>query len=527
MSMKKIYLKYRNVAVVLLGMGIVSACADYLDVPLTGKIAESEFYKTETDAALAATAAYDQLSNCYNNVWASMYLLREIRSDDVNAGGADDKDQQGHQLLDDFKIDSQNDQMLPAWRNLWQVVYRTNKLINKTIGDTPVKARLIAEGKFLRALCYHDLVTFWGDVPLVLTEIPVADFGNVPRVATNEVYDQIEKDLEEAIPDLPTRDVYGPGDRFRVSKGAAQALLGKVHLYQEEFDEAITALDAVINSGKYSLEAEAIWAFSVKGEFGKESVFEVNYVNTQQYDWSNYPWNDSKEDNIIVQLMGPRGIDGTEYKAPPDPDGLDGPIKGDSITLGWGFVTPTEELYDSYVAAGDVSRRRSFVMSVDEFEAIGGIWTPDDWDFEGMLRRKYGHFTTESGPPVTELNHTTNWKLIRYSDVLLMAAEAYARDITSPNEAQARIYLNMVRQRPGNNGELADVAASGAALMDAIVLERRLELAFEGHRFADLVRWGLADDELSDLGFVAGKHELLPIPTVDIIATGWDQNQNY
>jgi tetratricopeptide (TPR) repeat protein len=514
--MKNILNNVRNVALVLAGIGIASACADYLDVPVNGQVPDTEFYKTDSDAVIALSAVYDGLSNSYNHIWASMYLLREIPSDDTHAGGADGNDQAGHQQIDDFIHESTNDQILPAWRNQWATIYRANKVVDRTTGDSPLKKRVIAEAKFLRAFIYFDLVTFWGKVPLVLTEVLPADYATLKeREETSVIYAQIEKDLTEAIVDLPERNEYGGADRFRASKGAAQALLGKVHLYQEEYDEAADLFDAVIATGEYELERLAIFNFSKSTEFGKESLFEINYVSTQQYDWGNYPWGGPTEDNIIVQLMGPRNVDGTPFSAP----------AGDSITLGWGFCNPTGELYDAYVDAGDVNRRMTFVQSVAEFQGAGGIWTPDDWDFDGVLRRKYGHFTTDSGPPITELNHTTNWRLIRFADVLLMAAEAHALKDT-PDEAQALEYLNDVRQRPGTN--LPDVVgASGAALFDAIVLERRLELSFEGHRFADLVRWGLADDELSDLGFTSNKNELYPIPNQDVIAIGMEQNPNY
>jgi hypothetical protein len=134
--MKKLINKVKNVAVVLTGLSIASACADYLDVPVNGLLSESEFYQTDNDALVALSGVYDRLSNTYNHIWASMYLIREIRSDDTNAGGADDRDQAGHQLLDDFKHDASNDQVLACWKNLWTVVYRANKLINKTVADT-------------------------------------------------------------------------------------------------------------------------------------------------------------------------------------------------------------------------------------------------------------------------------------------------------------------------------------------------------------------------------------------------------
>lgn len=510
--MKRTISKIKNVTLVLLGLYTASACSDYLDVPVNGSLNEDVFYKTDDHALNGLTAAYDRLGNSYNHIWASMYLIREIPSDDSNAGGADDKDQAGHQQIDDFKHDSENDQVKAAWDNLWSTVYRTNKVINNTTPESDLRKRIIAEALVLRAYTYLDLVTFWGDVPLVTEDIPSTEFTNIARTPKAEVYAQLETDLLAAIPNLPKKSQYGAGDRFRVSKGTAQSLLGKIYLYQNKFTEAAQQFDEVINSNEYQLEANSAWVFAKENEFGKESIFELNYVNTENYDWGNYPWGNSSEDNIIVQLMGPRGVDGTQFVAP----------AGDSITTGWGFVNPTAELYNAY-PVGDEDRRDATALSEVDFKADGGIWTPDDWDYEGIMRRKYGHYPTESGGPITELNHTTNWRLIRYSDVLLMAAEAHNRK-PSADDVKALGYLNQIRTRPGTN--LAPVAVVGTALFDAIILERRLELAFEGHRFADLNRWGLAEEELGNLGFQA-KHALMPIPATDVRAAGMTQNTGY
>ena len=206
--------------------------------------------------------------------------------------------------------------------------------------------------------------------------------------------------------------------------------------------------------------------------------------------------------------MGPRGDYYT--KAP-----------ADSLIAGWGFNLPKQKMWDAFVAAGDVQRRKQIVMSQAELIAAGGNWTnPTAWDYEGFFQRKYGAFASQTGGPVSELNYGTNWRHIRYADVLLMAAEAYNK---SSNDVKARGYLNLVRQRSG----LADVSASGTALFDAIVKERQLELAFEGFRYTDLVRWNLAQQELGGLGYQANKHNVLPIPDFDVRVATLPQNPNY
>jgi hypothetical protein len=181
-------------------------------------------------------------------------------------------------------------------------------------------------------------------------------------------------------------------------------------------------------------------------------------------------------------------------------------------------------LYNAYVAAGDVKRRQNTVMSVAELVAKGGGWTaPTAWDYEGFFQRKYGSFegqTRSDGGAVPDLNYGNNVRLIRYADVLLMAAEAYYR---AGNEGRAREELKKVRVRAG----LGEITATGDALFNAIVNERFLELAFEGFRYMDLVRWGKAEAELGALGYKANKHELLPIPNEDVRIGNIEQNKGY
>jgi hypothetical protein len=159
-------------------------------------------------------------------------------------------------------------------------------------------------------------------------------------------------------------------------------------------------------------------------------------------------------------------------------------------------------------------------MSEAELKMKGGDWTTASYyDYEGFFSRKYGAFTSERNSADNQ-SYGTNWRLIRYADVLLMAAEAYYRNGDEPG---ARTELNKVRKRV----QLADITASGNALFDAIVGERQRELALEGFRYPDLIRWGLAARELGSLGFVQGKHELLPIPNAEVRSAGISQNPNY
>ena len=487
---------------------ITAGCKKFLTNEIPGAYPEDDFYKTDADVTQAVTGVYDMMQAHYNNNWASLYMVKSLLTDESNCGGSNAGDQPGYQTLDDYTFDATNDKVRDAWRMCYYSIYRANKVINKSDDLTPLRKRLIAEAKVLRAYNYFELVTMWGDIPLVLNDILPSQFTSTPRAPKADVYKQIEKDLSEAANILPLKNTYSTADRFRVSKGTAQALLGKTLLFEQKWVEAAAQFDLVINSNVYSVAPSIAAVFSQQGEFGQESIFEISYSNMRSYDWGNFPWGSAPESNIHIQLMGPRGDFYT--KAP-----------GDSLQAGWGFIRPKLKMWNAFIADGGVTRRNQSIMSQAELIAAGGNWTaPNDRDYEGFFQRKYGSFSNATGGPIGELNYGTNWRHIRYSDVLLMAAEAYYR---TADENKARGYMNQVRQKRG----VPDITATGAGLFDAIVRERQVELAFEGVRFQDLVRWGKATVELGPLGFVAGKHEVLPIPDYDVKTGHLTQNPGY
>lgn len=508
--MKKNNIKIWTLSMLSLLIIMASCSDDYLDKEIYGRKSTDEFYKTDQDAFRATIAVYDILQYHYNNGWSSNYLVKTLPSDEGTAGGGGSGDQPQYQNLDDFSYDSQNGGVLGAWRMAYFGIFRANKVVNLVEPANDYRQALIAEAKALRAYNYFELVSMFGDVPLILAEPEQSEYEQ-PRIASSVVYDQIEKDLREAIDVLPLKSEYSAADQFRVSKGTAQALLGKAYLYQQQWDSAAYFLDQVITSNEYDLHDNYADNWTLAGEFGQESVFEVQFVSTVGYDWGNFPWDNGRlqESNIHIQLMGPRG---DFYTAAP----------GDSLIAGWGFLYPSEEIYNAFVNAGDSARKVNTLMSEAELIAAGGNWTGENvWDYNGFIRRKYGTYINQTNTDaVAELNYATNWRLMRYADVLLMAAEAFYR---AGDEGRARTELNKVRDR----ADLDDVTASGNALFEAIVTERQLELAFEGFRFLDLVRWDRGSQELADLGFVEGKHNKFPIPFDDVIRGSLKQNDNW
>lgn len=483
-----------------------SCTKDFLDVKPVGKMAEEDFYKTDEDAMAAVISAYDILQWANARDWNSAYLAKTLPSDESFAGGGNAGDQVPYQELDVFTYGAGNSVITSVFESNYYGIYRANKVINNVEPETDARKNIIAEAKALRAYFYFELVSMFGDVPMMLEEPVPSEYGQ-PTVPAADIYALIEQDLTEAIAVLPLKSEYMAGDEFRCSKGMAQSLLGKAYLYQEKWADAATILDQVIESGEYDLEGDYSTLFLKETEFGVESIFEVSYSSDMGYDWGTFQWggNRAMENNIHWQLCGPRG------------DYLDPGTTG--LIGGWGFNNPTAECWDPFIEAGDTVRRKATLISVEELEAAGGSWSnPDAWGYDGYFRIKYSTIADETSVEngaVDALNYGTNLRLLRFGDVLLMAAEAHYNNGAS---GTAETYINRVRER-------ANLGPVSGDLFDAIVLERQCELAFEGVRFLDLVRWGMAKDVLAGNGFQQNKNELYPIP-LDELTNNPNATQN-
>lgn len=482
----------------LLLMGILAfqACSeDFLDVQPINQINSENFFNSENDYEEALIGAYDLLASTYLNV-----ILGEIASDNTLCGGENANDVPGWQEIDDMRHSSVNNQL----RNLWNWMYAGINRVNYIFEfqdklDFNGKEQILGQAAFLRAYYYFELVKWFGDVPLAVDErVNFNDIVSYPRVRTGEVYAQIEADLQFAANALPLRQ----NDVWRVSKGAAQSLLGKTLVYQGKYTEAATVLDEVIDSGVYDLYPDYSTLFLQQGENNVESVFEVQYSNIQG---AGFGCLQCSEGNVAVGFSGVRGYNGPTYQS------------------GFSFNVPVQDLVDQYTP-NDL-RFKPTILDIVAFQAeqaAAGVEVTFSEGFEhtGYYNHKYVPRTGESFQD-PNLTNATNYRAIRFSDVLLLAAEAHNE---LGNDDTAKTYLNRVRARAG----LGDITtATGTALADVIFQERRLELAGEGHRFFDLVRTGRAADAIP--GFTAGKHELFPIPLVEIELAGniWEQNPGY
>lgn len=504
--MKKLIYKLSVIAGLVLMLA--SCSGDFLDKPVYGVLAADDYFKTEAELQEGVFSCYDVLQWSVAADWNSMYVVKSFPSDETHAGGGSDADQPPYQQLDDYSYTAENKPIEHSFQAMYFGIMRANAIINTAVGDTKAKTQMIAEAKALRAYFYFELVSMWGGVPLRLTLPKPAEYA-IAKSTPEEIYIQIHKDLEEAIPNLPKKSEYSPEMRFRMSQGTAWAIEGKAYLYQKKYAESADAFENVIKSNEYSLAKDYSKLFLKESEYGTESLFEIGYVSTAGYDWGSFQWggNRAMENNINWQLMGPRG---DYFKS--GTSGLQG---------GWGFNYPTAKMAQAYDAEGDIVRKNASILSVADLRSkFGGDWTEDwtktnpVWGMEGYFRLKYGTLTAETSSEngaVPELNYGTNLRLIRYADVLLMAAEANLLALKPISVAQG--YFDLVRNRVNLPAKVVS--------MEAIKTERRLELAFEGFRFLDLIRWGDAATVLKNQGFAkngnfADKHKLYPIPASEV-----------
>ena len=478
--------------VIAVSIFLISGCTDdFVDVDSFNEDSES-FFNSEQDYQDALIGAYDLLHATYINV-----MLGEIASDNTLAGGGSAVDVPGIQQVDDMIHTPVNQQLRDMWGWMFAGVNRANFILefrDKT--DFPNRNQVLAEATFLRAYYYFELVKWFGDVPLAVDQrLLFGDQDVVERTPASEVYAQIEQDLIFASANLPLVQ----SDIGRVTKGAAQALLGKVYLYQDDFENAATVLEEVINSGTYDLLTDYSTMFENDNENNIESVFEVQYTDLEG---AGFNCLQCSEGNVAVGFNGIRNYSGPLFES------------------GFSFNVPTQEVVDAF-EPGDI-RLETAILDINAFAAANSdVSFVEGFEHTGYYNRKYISRQGDLNTGDANLTNPNNYRAIRFADVLLMAAEALNRGSISDSRAQT--YLNRVRTR----AELSDVTATGATLTNAIYQERRVELVGEGHHFFDLVRTQRAAAEID--GFQAGKNELFPIPSIEIELAGnrWEQNPGY
>jgi hypothetical protein len=518
--------KYLFLLVIL----IASGCSkEWLDLKQPGNN-DSVYFIDASTAFEAVVAAYD-VQAWRDNVVA-LWAVGSVMSDDAIKGGESDGDQQGIFDCMNFSATPNTDVPYWIWRDLYKMVANSSFAIDIMVEkdqndnyvltmDESVRNRYIAECKFLRAYSYFRLVRNFGDVMLYTSrEDDGTSHGedtksSQPRANILDVYAQMEIDLLFASTNLPP--TVQSSELGRATKGAANGLLAKVYLYQENWVEARAQCEIVMDSELYGLEANYGDIFKSNNQWGKEVVWALHMIEDLDGGWWDH------EGSWQSIFFGDR-----------------------DMGWGYGFNNPTQDFVDAF-ENGDERMEASIVFDGEvipnTFSEVphdfsGGSWNPQT----GYMCQKY--LIPDNERPVTvDCNSNLDYIFMRYSDIILMHAESC---MEMGDNSNAILSLNLVRQRAGLNNYDENSAVISTykeatllghePLRASIYHERRVEFGLEHDRFHDLVRWGDAstvfqnfNDNGNDYGknnFSVGKSELLPIPADDVNNSGGLITQN-
>ena len=464
----------------------------FLDVNPAGNVAATQFWKTPADATSAVSAMYANLHEWSNIAFASI-AVESMGSDDVNKGSTA-ADAAFMNDFHNFTANSGEGQIADFWSGEYKTINFANQVLDNVPGitmDAPLKARYLAEAKFVRAWAYFRLVRAFGDVPLRLHVPKAASEYNIPRTPKAQVWAAIETDLTDAAAVLPQS--YGAADVGRVTKGAALALHAKAAMYQKKWNDVLTYTTTVMGLG-YTLFPNYEQMFRTTNKNNSESIFEIQCALI--------PNNPDASNSQYSQVQG-----------------VDGSTGG-----GWGFNVPSASLVASY-EAGD-PRKDATIIFRGETTPEGDV-IPGSGNSTMYNQKSYVPFSLY----VSGFNEGAqqNKIALRYADVLLMNAEA---NNELGNSAAALVPLEAVRARAraGNNAILPKVTTTDqAALRTAIYNERHIELAMEFDRYFDVIRQGRGVEVFGARGFKAGKNEVWPLPQneIDLSAGTLTQNAGY
>lgn len=482
-----------------------SCGSDFLEPKPKGLDTEDNFYSNPTQALEGLGAIYASLST--EGGWSVKMIGFNSAGDECYTGGANIGDYAQYQAWNTNTMTAVNGPSESFWNPDYQGIYRANLLIQKISGGVSglsddLKDQYIAEAKTLRAYFYFELIRLFKTIPLITEPLQPSEWFTVTQTSREDVYAQIEKDLVEAIPALPTKSAMASIDLGRMSKESAEALLGKAILFQNDesrMEEAAGWFNKVNTAAGYSLCPNFKDIFDPANKFNSESVFEITHTaKMEQGDWGAKIYG-----NMYVIAVGPRSY---------QPGSAD---EAHKYVSGWSF-NPIIKDFVTFMK-GD-PRFKYTIADVDSLVTnVGASYTPG-FQNTGYFIQKWApleKWRASSG--TTELNFPNDMIEIRLADTYLMEAEALVR--AGKNAGRAKDLLDAVRMRVG--------LPSVPATLDNIYNERRLELATEGHRWDDLIRTGKAATALSFKGFVKGKNEYLPIPKSSMDNTKLVQDPAY
>lgn len=472
------------------------SCNNFLDVDPQAKEPSRTFFQTQDDAMKAVNAMYAKLHD-WNMIAFAPMAVECMTSGDIDKGSSPGDAAFMDEFIN-FTVSSTTGPVNDYWTGKYQEINLCNQVLDSVPQiemDEQLKARLLAEAKFIRAYSYFKLVRAFGAVPLRLHTINPDNLSayNIPRTSKDSVYMSIEKDLTEAANILPVQ--YDAANVGRITKGAALALHAKVALYLEDWEQAYTLSKQVMDLGIYHLFPNYEQMFRIQNENNSGSVFEIQC--------GIVPGNTGASNSQYSQIRGPRGI--------PAPYN------------GWGFGVPNQHLIDAY-EEGDPRLDASILFAGETTPE--GDFIPSSATNPRYIQKTYIPFSVRDQYAQYTYGAQQNIRVIRYAEVLLINAEA-ANELGKTQEALTNINKVRERARGGDQNVLPDITETGKdALRSKIWHERHVELALEGDHFFDLVRQGRAAEVLGPKGFTKGKNEVMPIPQQEIDVSGGVLTQN-
>ena len=513
--MKNKWIKYITVVLLISLFSFTVGCSDLFDQEPQGEWVEGDLVGGGSYQSDIFTL-YAKLRGFNVSAGTPALAIHNFRSEDASKGSTASDGAAHGKMYDDFEYIATNGLIKSYWNGNYDIIQSANKIISD-IKEDPKEGELsegdlinLSEAHFFRAYSFFNLVRAFGDVTKLDFKIESVEEANIPKSPASQIYALIDSDLEIALQNLP--QTWSPAYIGRLTWGAAKSLQAKTYMMRNDWPNLYTASRAVMQSGIYNLNTPYNKIFRETGENSSESIFELQCTATESQPGTN---------DLGSQFASVQGVRGAG-----------------EWNLGWGWHTPTQLMADAF-EAGDPRKDETLLYFIKTGEDPASIPANKPYNDKPIANadvvNKYYNKKAYTDPSLrakyTKGGFWFNIRLIRYADIVLMAAEAANE---TGKSAEAVDFLEMVRARARgtNNAVLPKVTTTDkVAMRKAIQHERRVELGMEFDRFYDLVRWGIAKDVLHEAGKTKyqDKHALLPIPQDEIDKSNGIlvQNPNY
>lgn len=507
--MKKIIF---SVALLSAGMTLTSCSEDLLEIEQKATSSTENFYKTDADAKSAVTAMYatyaEEISG-NEGIWNAYIMGLNYASDDVFPAGGDIADHSGFRECGEFRYDTSFGPVSSLYNHIYKSIYSANLVINYFGGDkadSQVKKEAVAQARVMRAWAHMLAAQVYYQPPIV--DHLIVDDKPTNAESQKAIFDFCIKECEEAMSDIPERN--GQSDKegaWYATKGFAQFVAGKSALFAGDNAKAASLLKPLVESSNYALVPGDRFRdlFHVEGDGCEEKIFEINFAaNSAASTGAGWAYGNKRGRWMVANVLNWRGDDIVG-------GGMNPQI---CSTGGWGGGSINHEFAHKMLANdGDSYRRKATFLTSDEFfydatlcpwkndvEAGGTLSTRAEKEFdpERGIRKDIGSFSRSDVMEVKMMMHpndcdpnkvagdncnNTNLCLARLGEAYLLYAEAC---LASGNTGEALKYVNKIQQRAGSK------TISSSVNLQTIQDEKQYELWFEGCRWFDIVRWGIA-----------------------------------